>query len=282
MKEAFLDTEFGAAHALGAATDLVINDIEGVPHVLVPPGSSLENMEKLLPAPTRIREHPEFADIAGFADYVEEFKQVGSRVFVDETALRFVTVFDFHAPDAPAWCDHSASIKMNLAPEWERFTRFDSKAMSPREFAEFLEDNVAYVDSEASGMTGADLLTMAQTFKVNIKGDIEVEETLSRGLRKMVIKDDSTLRGQNKDGKELEFPEKLYFTLRIFKNHKAYPIEVYLRTRTSKEAVLFMIKIPDAEGLREEAFNKVIDDVREATGLKVLKGSFNGPSHRSR
>ena len=272
--------DFQYAFEAGAASQLVINHIEGVPHVMIPPGSSLKSLEALLPSPTRIREHPQFSDIDGFADYVDEFKQTGSRVFVDDKAFRFCTVFDFHAPGLPAWCDHSASIKMDLSPEWERFTRFDNKPMSPREFAEFLEDNVAYIDSESSKMTGADLLTMAQTFKVNIKGDIEVEETLSRGLRKMVIKDDSTLRGQKKDGTELEFPEKLYFLLRIFKNHKAYPIEVYLRTRTSKDAVVFMIKIPDSDGLREEAFGKVIEDVKRATGLKVLKGSFNGPDHR--
>lgn len=273
-------SDFQDAHDAGAATKLVIEEIRDVPHVLIPPGSSLKSLKTLLPTPTRIQEHPQFADIAGFADYVAEFKQEGSRIFVDDASFRFVTVFDFHAPGQPGWCDHSASIKMELSPEWRRFTGFDNHAMTPRQFAEFLEDNVAYIDSDASAMTGADLLTMAQTFKVDVKGELEVEESLSRGLRKMIIKDDSTLKGRNADGRELEFPEKLYFALRIFKHHNAYPIEVYLRTRTSKEQVLFLIKIPDAEGLQEEAFNKVIEDVRTATGLKVLKGSFNGPSHR--
>jgi len=274
------NNDFEAAFQAGVATKLVMNTIHGVDHALVPPNCELKSLEHLLPAPTRIREHPQFSDIAGFADYVEEFKQAGSRVFVDDDKHRFVTVFDFHAPDNPAWCDHSASIQMHLAPEWERFTAFDNKAMAPKQFAEFLEDNVAYIDEEASGMSAAELLTMAQTFKINIKGNVEVEETLSRGLRKMVIQDDSTLRGQTKDGRELEFPEMLFFRLRIFKNHKTYPIQVHLRTRTSQESVAFMIKIPDSEGLLEEAFNKVIDDVREETGLKVLKGSFNGPNHR--
>lgn len=272
-------TDFQAAYDAGAATKIVEHTVEGIPHVLIPPGCSLKSLEDLLPAPTRIKAHPSFSDVDGFADYVAEFKEQGSRIFVDDAQYRFTTIFDAHAPGLPAWGDHSASIRMELAHEWNKFAAYDGKALKPKEFAEFLEDNVAYI-SERSGMTGADLLTMAQTFKVDLKGELDIEDTLSRGMRKLVIKDDSTLKARGADGKELEFPEKLFFDLRIFKNHKAYPIEVYLRTRTSKDAVAFMIKIPDPEGLLEEAFDRVIEDVKEATGLPTLKGSFQGPSHK--
>ncbi|MDP2141327.1 MAG: DUF2303 family protein [Gammaproteobacteria bacterium] len=272
--------DFQSAFEAGQATQIVTADIEGVQHILVPPGCTLQSMERLMDAPIRIKAHPSFNDVAGFAEYVKEFAEEGSRVFVDDAQYRFTTVFDCHAKDQPAWGDHSASITMGLAPEWKRFREFDSKAMSPKVFAEFLEDNVAYVDTARSGMSGADVLTMAQTFKVDIKGELDVEESLSQGLRKLVIKDDSTLRGKNVQGKELSFPEKLHFNLRIFKNHSAYPIEVFLRTRTTKEQVVFLIKIPDPEGLLEEAFDRVIEDVCNATGLPTLKGSFEGPSHK--
>lgn len=278
--EALHGGDFQAAFEAGQATQIVYANFHGIDHVLIPPGCKLQSLETLLPAPTRIKATPSFNDVDGFATYVAEFKGDGSRVFVDDSKYRFTTVFDCHAKDQPAWGDHSASITMELAHEWKRFRGFDSKAMSPKEFAEFLEDNVAYVDGERSGMSGADVLTMAQTFKVNVKGELDVEESLSRGLRKLVIKDDSTLRGKNVAGTELEFPEKLHFNLRIFKNHNAYPIEVYLRTRTSKEAVVFLIKIPDPDGLLEEAFDRVIDDVRSRTLLPTLKGSFNGPTHK--
>lgn len=50
--------------------------------------------------------------------------------------------------------------------------------------------------------------------------------------------------------------------------------------RSTIEQVVFLIKIPDPEGLLEEAFDRVIDDVRTATGLPTLKGNFEGPSHK--
>ena len=98
-----MSTEFKDAHTLGASTKVVTVDIGGVTHVQVPPESSLQSMEKLMPAPIRIRAHPSFTDINGFAEYVEEFKADGSRIFVDDTRLSFVTVFDCHAKDSPAW-----------------------------------------------------------------------------------------------------------------------------------------------------------------------------------
>ena len=163
-------TDFQAAFEAGIAQKIETIDVEGVQHVLIAPGCTLQSMEKFLPAPTRIKAHPSFNDVAGFAEYVKEFAEAGSRVFVDDSSYRFTTVFDCHAKGQPAWGDHSASITMELAHEWQRFRRFDGKAMTPKEFAEFLEDNGAYVDADRSGMTGADVLTMAQTFKVNVKG----------------------------------------------------------------------------------------------------------------
>lgn len=275
-------TEYEAAHTAGQAVKLVTAKINGIEHVLVPPNCSLNSMAALMPAPQRIKAHPSFSDVAGFAEYIEEFKEDGSRIFVDDSRHSFTTIFDCHHKGSPAWGDHSASLSLEHSHEWNNFLANNDQKMSPYDFAEFLEDNIAYVDQDATGLTGADLLTMAQTFKVKLKGDLQVEETLQRGMRKLLIQDDSTLKANNSQGNEIEFPETMSFNLRIFKNQSAYPIKVYLRTRTTKDQVIFWIKIPDTPGLIEEAFNHVITEVAETTELPTLKGSFDGPNHRGR
>ncbi len=137
---------------------------------------------------------------------------------------------------------------------------------------------MAYV---AGPVAGLDLLAMAQSMKVKLKGDLDVEETLSRGMKRLLITDESVLKGTNSQKKEMEFPEELKLSLRVFKNGKTYPIKVYLRIRTTKDAITFWIKIPDPEAIEEEAFDQVIEEVRDVTGLPTLKGSFRGPSHKS-
>lgn len=276
MSDSTRKTEFEAAFNQGASTAIVRQTIAGIEHVLVPPGSTLQSMERLMDAPQRIKANPEFYDAAGFCDYTEEFKQDGTRIFVDQQAWRFFTVFDFHAPGKPAWGDHSASLKMNESPEWKRFKAVDGKKMAPQELAEFLEENLVYV---AGPIAGAELLTMAQNLKVQLKGDLDVEHSTQSGLRKLLIKDDSVLKGHS-GKKELSFPEKVDLHLRIFDNHSTYPIAVFLRYRASKEGVTFWFKIPDPQGIEEQAFEAVINEIRETSGLKTLKGRFEGPRHK--
>ena len=170
-------------------------------------------------------------------------------------------------------------MKLELSREWKRFVNLNETNMNPKEFAEFLEDNIDYL-STTDEMSGADLMTMAQSFKINLKGDVQVEDTLQSGLKTLVIKDDSTLSGKNVNGQQVAFPEHIAFDLRIFKNHETYPIKVFLRYRASKDVVSFWIKIPDSEKLEEQAFDRVIENVKEKTKLKTLKGQYSGHNHR--
>lgn len=261
----------------GRQTVAVKTEINGILHLLVPNDCTLKSMEDLMPAPQRIKASPEFLDANGFAEYVNEFKVEGSRVFVDVAEMRLCTVFDCHAPGKPAWGDHSASLVLKESHEWQKFKSLDNKHMDNTAFAEFIEDHLAYIAND--DLSGSDLLSMAQNLKVELKGELAVESTLHAGLRNLVIRDDHVLQGKS-GSKDISFPEKLKLKLRIFQGGETYPIEVYVRYRASKEGVKFWIKIPDPAGIKEEAFNVTVQSVRDLTSLPVLNGSFQGKSHR--
>ena len=267
-------TELESLYNLGASSVINLTEIEYVPHVLIPHGASLENLEKLLPSPRRIKAKPNFTDINGFCDYIDEFKEDGSRIFIDDNKWCFNIVFDCHSfneiPQA-GWCDHQATYQTSLAREWTRFKNHHNSKMTQYEFAEFLEDNIEYITKP---IKGADLLSMAQDIKIKLKGNIEVEETVAGGMKRLLISDESTIRGTNASKKEIKFPEKMTLNLRVFKNHSTYPIEVYLRMRRTDEGLKFWITIPDTESFEEQAFDNIIKDVKERSGLPTLKGSF--------
>ncbi|WP_339064778.1 DUF2303 family protein [Teredinibacter turnerae] len=274
-----MSTEFKDAYEIGQSAEIKTIEINGITHMLTPPNCAITSMEHLMPAPNRIECHPMFGDIPSFAEYIEEFKEDGTRIFVDEANRRFVSVFDFHSKEkGPAWGDHSASMQLEFAHEWQRFKQYDNQVLKPAVFAELLEDNLQYVNAE--DLSGADLLSMAQTFKINIKGNAEVEESLHSGLKTLIIKDDSTVSARDGKGKEVKFPEKITFGLRIYKNQDHYPIEVYLRYRKKDNGLVFFIKIPDTKGAEEQALNLVIEKIRDVTQLPTLRGAFSGPSHK--
>lgn len=268
--------DFQSAFSAGAEQDIVRQDIHGTTHVLLPESCSLKSMEHLMPSPSRIKASPEFNDIEGFADYTEEFSEPGSRIFVSEGIHRFETVFDCHHKDNPAWGEHRASLTMPLSDEWGRLVRLSEEAMSMQKFSEFVEDHLAYIaGTEDSGLSAADVMSMAQSYKVKLRGNVDVEDRVDNGLRKLVFKDDSTVHGSNINGKEVIFPNKLVFKMPVFKNHHTYAIEVYLRQRIKDDRTpQFWFKIPDYKKTEEIAFDNIIDEVRKTTKLKVLKGSL--------
>lgn len=270
-------TEAQTIFEKGRQTAIVETEVNGIQHILVPSDCALQSMEYLMSKPARIKASPEFFDAKGFAEYVNEFKEDGTRIFSDTADMRFVTVFDCHHKGSPAWGDHSASLVLKESHEWQKFKSLDSKAMDNTGFAEFLEDHLAYIIND--GLSGSDLLTMAQNLKVDLKGDLQVENTLHAGMRKLIIRDDHVMSGKVGD-KELAFPEKLKLALRIFRGGETYPIEVFVRYRASKDGVKFWIKIPDAAGIQESALEKVTESVAEATSLPVLNGSYQGKSHK--
>ena len=269
-------TDFCAAYEAGAATTIVSQRLEGVLHVQVPAGAELVSLEKLLPAPTRIKASPEFHDVDGFLDYTKEFAAVGTRVFVNAEKRRLFTVFDNHTPERPAWGDHCASLVLKCSAEWERFCDVSGRRFDPIGLAEFIEENLEYFQGP---IAGADLLTMAQNLKVTLKGDLDVQHSTQSGLRHLQIKDDSVLAGRVAE-KELSFPERVDLKLRVYAGHAAYAVSVFLRYRAKKDGVQFWFSIPDRAGVEEAALENIIDDIKTQSGLKVLKGRYQGPSHQ--
>lgn len=269
-------TDFRSAYEAGAATAIVSERLEGVLHVQVPAGAGLVSLETLLPAPRRIKASPEFYDVDGFLDYTKEFAAAGTRVFVDAAKRQLFTVFDAHAPDRPAWGDHCASLRLKCSAEWERICAVSDKRFDPMGLAEFIEENLEYFQGP---IAGADLLTMAQNLKVTLKGDLDVQHSTQSGLRHLTIKDDSVVAGRVAE-KELSFPEKVDLKLRVYEGHAAYAVSVFLRYRVKKDGVLFWFSIPDRAGIEEASMDNVIDDIRAQSGLKVLKGRYQGPKHQ--
>jgi len=273
------NTEYETAFEAGANQELKTVEVYGIKHALIPAGRDIKSFERLMLAPSRIVASPCFSDQHGFVEYFKEFKEDGTRIFVNDNSLIFTTVFDCHHKDQPAWGDHSASYELNHSSEWKRFNSFNNKKMDQRDFAEFLEDNMEHINGPIKGL---ELLQLAQNININFKGTLAIEETVSKGLKSLIIKDESRAFGIDTAGKEIEFPDHLVLSLRVFKNGPLYDFTVKLRQRTNKEqnCLIFWISITDSDAIEEKVFDKVIESIKEETGITPLKGAYKGRSHK--
>lgn len=265
-------TEVEAAFQLGMEKALDTVAIAGIEHALIPEGAKIHSFEKLMRAPARIKAAHAFHDISSFGRYFKDFAEEGTRIFVDENKAEFTAVFDCDHKGAPAWGDHRIGLKMDVAPEWTKFKGKNNVKMDQHEFAEFLEDSVNYIVGPGE-FTGARLLEMANNINIDIKGQFACVETMAEGLKVLTIKDDSTAHA-NVNGQTIKFPPQLELALRVFRGSKAYKFPVHLRHRARKEGLLFWITIPDIERVHEDAFTTVIEQVQEACGREVYRGTY--------
>ncbi len=266
------NTDFQAAFDAGTNQEIKVLNIGGIDHALVPDSAGLKSFERLMDNPNRIKATHEFHDVESFAKYFKAFKEEGTRIFVDERRGTFTVVFDCDHKDSPGWGEHRITLSFSKSNEWNHFTGAHNERKSQSVFAEFLEDHADYVIGP-DDYTGANLIAMAQNINISIKGNCQVEETIANGLKTLVIKDDSTATGQL-NGKQVSFPEKLQLRLRIFKGASAFDIGVHLRQRVNSGSLTFWISIPDIDAIIESAFNAVIEEVEEETGLECLKGTY--------
>lgn len=271
-------TEYESAFIAGATQELKTVSVNGIEHSLIPPGCKVESFERLMPAPVRIVASPKFTAAADFAEYFKEFKEPGTRIFVDDSNHVFTTVFDCHHKGAPAWGDHSSSFAVLESSEWIRFVKNSDYKMNQRDFAEFLEDNLEYITGEE--YSGLKLLELANNINIEFKGELKHEETIEKGLKTLVIKDESRAFGEDSAGKQIEFPTELEITLRVFKNSIPYKFKVRLRERIKKDGIVFWYTIADPEAIEEHAFNSIIDEIKELTGVAPLRGSYKGAYHK--
>lgn len=269
-------TEAAAIAAL--AQEIKVVDVEYVPHAMIPPGHSLQSLEKLMDAPMRIRASPEFTAAEDFSIYFKEFAEEGTRIFVDDDKYRFTSVFDFHTPGSPAHGDHSAGLQMSLASEWRRWKDWSGRRMNREQFANFLENNLDYIVGD---FAGTKLLQMCRSLKVRTRGDLQADERMADGQRSLVFKTDSEVRGQLADGMEVAFPEIIQVRIRVFKNAATYDLPARLRWSVSpKDGAEFWYDLMDPEGVEEAAFGKVIEQVTELCERRPIRGKYEGKYHK--
>lgn len=253
----------------------VIEDVNGMPVLQLPPGWSSEHLEKLLPAPLRIKESPVFNEVDSFAEYYRVFAaDTGTRLFADDEKREIVVIFDGAAPGLPGHGDHCATLKMLPAPEWKVWVTADGSKKTAVHFTRFLEKNMDYI-IEKDGMTGAGLLSMCRDLRVKSTGELNVTENYEDGKRNMVFQTNAEVSG-GKEGTHVPFPEFIKVSLRVFKNADRFEFTARLRWDANpNEGVHFIIDLPEVEIVEDDAFTEVLKDVESATGQRVLRGRYS-------
>jgi uncharacterized protein YfdQ (DUF2303 family) len=92
-----------------AAAAKARNDYGLTPHLIVPEGFVVEDLEHLMPTPARARGVFEATTPRAWEEYVSRYASEQTVIFCEPT--RIVAVLNGHGRQSPGWCDHIAVFR---------------------------------------------------------------------------------------------------------------------------------------------------------------------------
>lgn len=240
-----------------ATAALQTRTVHDVPMVVVPPGHKLENLEHLLPQPRRIKQSVAIATAQSFIDYYQLFATDNTLIFASEASGTFKAVFDYHAPDEPDNCDHHATLVLKKSQEWQAWLNKNTQPMKQRDFAEFIENNIADIREPA----GAKMLEIAKTLQATKNIKFRSSTELHNGQTQLTYNEE--INGQAGNTGEMEIPPQITIGCRVFKGQDAYAVTARFRYRlTDDGGLLFSYHINDLDRIEEDAFQMVFTQLK--------------------
>lgn len=246
--------------------------VEGaIPYALVPEGYNIQELEKLLPAPVRIRQDVKVNDVASLQAYLAiEDPEKHAVVFADVPAggeLSVLAVLDYHRPGAPSFAAHRVKMVFQRSAEWKAWAGQDKQGMAQEAFAQFVEANLPDIVEPS----GADLLEIAKSIEAT-KG-VSFASAIRRDNGQREFKYSETIEGSARAG-TVAIPERFVLGLRPFAVSEPYRVEAALRYRINSGNLVLWFELVRPHKVIEAAFNDVVAALQAFLGERLILGSL--------
>lgn len=238
------------------------------PIALIPDELSINDLEKHLPAPVRIRERLNLLDAETFINYVNRFSTTASAVFCNGPEGRtFTAVLDYHQPDQPSWGQHVASYKCPTTVEWGRWKQADRSKLNQADFAEFIEDNVKDIvqpDGNNNAPTAADMLEISRTLEAKKNISFRQGTRLDNGQVQLTYNEQ--IDGRAGETGQLSIPEQFYIGVKPFLGGDAFCVPARFRYRITEGRLVMWFELVRPDKVLEEAYTAVRKQIATAIG----------------
>ena len=267
-----------AAGCSMAGSQLPDDDEAGrIPYVLVPAEYRVEDIERLLPFPTRKHATVTVSRTGSFIEYAKKHGSLDECVIyaeIDAEASKCVllAVMNDNGATDPKWRDHRCTFAPALSVEWKRWLSKNGpgKAMSQTDFATWLEDNLDDVRSVNGSPSGAQMLEMSLAFEANADKRLKSRVNLQSGGVQFEFADDATPDTRSK----MEVFKRFALALPVFDGSTdAYPVEARLKYRDNSGKVTCWYELIRPDRAFKTAVSEALNQIKEATGFMFLQGT---------
>lgn len=266
------NTALQTVRDLAIQTRATVDGPDGRKYTLVANGFDLKELKPHeAPLGSFISQSVVLSDRASFIAYVNAYKSNVTRIFLDTGATVFKAVFDYHT--APAGAEealpnrnaHIAVYSCPLSEEWAAWSQISGKAVSQRDFAEFLEERALDVTSPDS----ATLLEVAQRLQVDRKVTFVSGMNIGNGNQELTFtEEDNTTAGKQR----IQVPSKIEIAIPVFVGEDRYKVNCLFRYRLNDGKLSFIVKMVDRQLIVQDALKQMRDAIANDTGIVAFAG----------
>lgn len=238
--------------------------------------------------PTGMSSHNE---IESFCEHANRFKETNSVCFAQRDQLNMLSIYDYHEGYGKAWnMAHRAIFDPKTSRQMQIWVGSHATMMSQGDFANFIENNVLDICAPPTGSqerpSDEIYAGVAKTLNTTIASPSKLLE-LARGISinenavaKSHVNTDTgamsleyTTSHADGNGKKLSVPGLFLIGIPIFEGGELYRILVRLRFRLTEGKVKWWYELYQHEKSIDDAFEEIVEKVKEETGLQIYRGT---------
>jgi uncharacterized protein YfdQ (DUF2303 family) len=240
-----------------------------LPFAIVPEGYSVQSLEHLLQAPTRIKQNVSVFDTDSFIKYFTDYCTEDSRVFVDRVKPQILGVIDYHAQAGePDWTSHRVSYVFRNTVEWQTWASQNKVEMTQTGFARFIEDNLPDIVSPDS----ATMLEISRTFEA--KKGVTFHSATRLQNHEIQFQYDEEIRGTAAKG-TIEIPDGFDLSIAPFEGSDYYKVTARFRYKFGPEGLKLRYELLRPHKVLEDAVNTVVLKIRGGINNPITFGSLS-------
>ena len=252
--------------ARAGVTPFAINPM-AAPAMLLPDGRVVD-MRGYLAAPTRKAGAVTVFDAASFNQVMRDNAAAGdAAIYIDRDVNNPMidAVLNGHGKAGPGWGDLRVRIEFRATPQWAKWKAIDGKLLGQTEFAEFIEDNLADIESPS----GATMLEIATQFQATRTTAFRRAVKLSNGqVHFENIENTDTKVGAG----QIEVPEEIILRLAPLHGGALYAVPARFRWRLEDGKLRLGLKMQRVEDLMSRVLDDVVAGIERSTNISVLEG----------
>jgi uncharacterized protein YfdQ (DUF2303 family) len=252
----------------------------GIPYVLRPGDAKVEDLERLLPAPTRIKGGATLHNPESFVAYVAAFSEPGTVIFYNRDTKTFHAALDYHIPNSPykamsekalpgesipSWSSHSASLTLRETPEWKAWVANSGRKFTQVEFGRFIEEHVADIPD------GYALEAIAINLQVKKSVEFSSGQRLNNGTVQFAFSED--VSGTSCQG-TMEIPLTFALVVRPFEGGETQSVLCRFCYRLQDRTLSLWYELVQVDRVIAAATDQISDFIKNGTRVPVLAGEL--------